>query len=167
MVGQRCQGDSSVSDSQSVLSKCLVFTVYALISTTFTNGICSTTRDPSITPPTSYSVSEPTTVSTLAADFDNFPSSAEVELDAQQNRYKMEANCRSLEMEGEDECQEMVGEETRLQMPSLGRLHELRGEKHAKELDTSHVEQRTRRYHFHESTLADPGEFVLTLQGKN
>ena len=79
----------------------------------------------------------------------------------------MEANCMLVEMKGEDECQELVGEETRLEMQSLGRLHELQGEKLAKKLDTSHVEQRTRRYHFHGSTLADPGELVLTLYVEN
>lgn len=60
------------------------------------------------------------------------------ELDAGQERHEMEAECRRYEMEGRDRCHKMVGKGTRLTIPSLGMLHELWGEEHARELDGSH-----------------------------
>ena len=58
------------------------------------------------------------------------------ELDAQQTRHEMATDDRIFELQGEDRCQELLGEETDVTIQ--GRLHELRGEEHAKELDSSH-----------------------------
>ena len=61
------------------------------------------------------------------------------ELDAQQVRNEIATDGRIFEMAGEDRCQELLGEETDATGTAFqGRLHELRGEEHAKELDTSH-----------------------------
>lgn len=61
------------------------------------------------------------------------------ELDAEQTRHEVEAHRSMLEMEGGvlDRYQEMSGDATGLGIPSLARLHELRGEEHARELDSS------------------------------
>lgn len=61
------------------------------------------------------------------------------ELDAEQRRHEMDAHGSMFEMEGggRDRYQEMPGNATRVGVASLGRLHELRGEEHAKELDSS------------------------------
>ena len=58
------------------------------------------------------------------------------ELDAQQTRHEIATDGRIRELQGEDRCQELLGEETDVAFP--GRLQELRGEEHAKELDSSH-----------------------------
>ena len=58
------------------------------------------------------------------------------ELDAQQMRHEMATDDRIFELQGEDRCQELLGEE--MDVTFQGRLHELRGEEHAKELDFSH-----------------------------
>lgn len=59
------------------------------------------------------------------------------ELDAACGRQELEASCRSHEVDGRDACHEMVGEETRLNVPSLGRIHEALGEECAREIDGS------------------------------
>ena len=60
------------------------------------------------------------------------------ELDAQQTRHEMATEGRVFEMQGEDRCQELPGEETNTGNNAIEeRLHELRGEEHAKELDSS------------------------------
>ena len=61
------------------------------------------------------------------------------ELDAEQRRHEMEADGSIFEMEegGGGLYQEMPGDATRLNVSSLGRHHELRGEEYAKELDSS------------------------------
>ena len=60
------------------------------------------------------------------------------ELDAQQMRHEIATDGRMLELQGDDRCQELPGEETNVVNTAFpGRLHELRGEEHAKELESS------------------------------
>ena len=61
------------------------------------------------------------------------------ELDAQKMRHEMATDGRVPELQGEDRRQELLGEETNvIDTAFQGRPHELRGEEHAKELDSSH-----------------------------
>ena len=60
------------------------------------------------------------------------------ELDAQQMRHEIATDGRIFEAQGDDRCQELPGEEANVVNTAFqGRLHELRGEEHAKELGSS------------------------------
>lgn len=73
-----------------------------------------------------------------ASPADILPIQQKPELDAQQTRHEMATDGRVFELQGEDRCQELLGEETNLSNTRIqGRLQELRGEEHAKEFDFS------------------------------
>ena len=59
------------------------------------------------------------------------------ELEAEQTRCDVQPANEVYELVGRVQCQEMPGEEARQPMLSLGERHELRGEDHAKELDST------------------------------
>ena len=61
------------------------------------------------------------------------------ELDAQQMRHEIATDGRVFGLQGENRRQELLGGETNVTNTAFqGRLHELRGEEHARELDSSH-----------------------------
>ena len=89
------------------------------------------------------------------------------ELDAEQTRYDAQPANEVYELLGRVQCQEMPGEEARQPMLSLGERHELRGEDHAKELDSTQEQQighhDPHRYSFDEPVFPHFDESVLSL----
>lgn len=71
------------------------------------------------------------------------------------------------ELMDQNQCQEMPGKESRQPMLSLGERHELPGEEHARELESSQyhrvVQQDATRYSFDEPNFVDFNESVLSL----
>ena len=60
------------------------------------------------------------------------------ELDAQQERHEIPIDGRTFEVHGDDRFQELTGQEANVPNTAIRpRLHELRGEEHARELDSS------------------------------
>ena len=85
------------------------------------------------------------------------------ELGGEQTGLEMQPEEEIYELMDRNQCQEMPGEEIRQPMLSLGERHELRGEDHAKELDTSPNQQDSSRYRFDEPDFEDLNNSVLTL----
>ncbi|KAM0802350.1 hypothetical protein BDR22DRAFT_887587 [Usnea florida] len=89
------------------------------------------------------------------------------ELDVEQTRN--DAQPANDELMGHVQCQEMPGEEARQPMLSLGERHELRGEDHAQELDSTQEQQighhDPHRYSFDEPIFPHFDESVLSLNG--
>ena len=89
------------------------------------------------------------------------------ELDVEQTRHDAQPANEIYEMMGRVQCQEMPGEEARQPMLSLGERHELRGEDHAKELDSTQEQQighhDPQRYSFDEPIFPHFDDSVLLL----
>ena len=61
------------------------------------------------------------------------------ELDTQQTRHEIATDGRTFELHGDGRCQELTGEEANVADTVIQpRFHELCGEEHAKELESSH-----------------------------
>ena len=84
------------------------------------------------------------------------------ELDVEQTRYDAQPASEVYELMVRNQCQEMPGEEAHQPMLSLGERHELRGEDHAKELDST-PKQDPHRYTFVEPIFPHLDDSVLLL----
>ena len=89
------------------------------------------------------------------------------ELDVEQTRYDAQPASEVYELMVRNQCQEMPGEEAHQPMSSLGERHELRGEDHAKELDSTQEQQDPqqdpRRYTFDEPIFPQLDDSALLL----
>lgn len=89
------------------------------------------------------------------------------ELDVEQTRYDVQPASEIYELMDRVQCQEMPGEEAQQPMLSFGKRHELRGEDHAKELDSTPEQQIAHhdphRYSFDEPVFTHLDESVLSL----
>ena len=85
------------------------------------------------------------------------------ELSVEQTGLEMQPKEEIYELMDRNQFQEMPGEEIRQPMLSLGERHELRGEDHAKELDTSPNQQDSNRYRFDEPDFQDLNNSFLML----
>ena len=89
------------------------------------------------------------------------------ELDVEQTRYDAQPESEVYELMDHVQCEEMPGEEAQRPMLSFGERHELRGEDHAKELDSTQEQQSAHqdphRYNFDEPVFTHLNESVLSL----
>ena len=69
----------------------------------------------------------------------------------------------TFELMDNDQYQELPGEELQQPKPSFGERHELRGEEHAVELDSSPSRQNLYRYSFDVPNFGDLKQSSLTL----
>lgn len=89
------------------------------------------------------------------------------ELSVERSGHDMQPEGEIYELMNHDQCQEMPGEHTRQALLSLGERHEMRGEDHAREMDTSqdHDPRRdTHGYSFDEPMFVDFNESILSLR---
>ena len=69
----------------------------------------------------------------------------------------------TFELMDNDQYQELPGEELQQPKPSFGELHELRGEEHARELDSSTSRQDPYRYSFNAPNFGELKQSALML----
>ena len=92
---------------------------------------------------------------------------AELNVERQRTRHEMQSEGEIYELMDRGQCQEMPAEDTRQPALSLAERHELRGEDHASELNTSQDQQillrGPHRYSFDEPVFVDFNDSVLSL----
>ena len=85
------------------------------------------------------------------------------EMSADQTRYGMQSEHEVYELMAHGQYHEIPGEAVRQPMLSLGELHELAGEDHARELDGSQYQRHSHRYSFDGPDLENSHKSTLTL----